>query len=330
MLKPTLLLVISLVLAGCGAPAPATSEETFEDLDFGEVAATETTGVIRGVVIDLAIRPVAGVLVNLTGTELAKTTGDDGSFAFAGLQPGTYFLQASKLGYSSLQGSAEVVAGVDEPPIVKLQMIADPSTAPRVVLYHLDGYIECSVRPMILALQCGFSSGDVVNAEYDLEAIPDWIQSEMVWTSTQATGDELSLSIRCLVQSERCPEGQLTIVRSEGASPRIATINRTTSEFWALGAPDGDPLSISIFAFGRSDLDFYDEETVDGAQEPITGKPCLDWSGILFPPGTCVRMTGPGLIVNQKVDVYTHVFYGFLPEEGWTFGVDGAPAPPRP
>lgn len=327
MVKPTWLVVA--LLAGCAA-APSGADETgFEDLDFGDAAATATTGLIRGVAIDDAIRPIANVLVNITGTTQSATTGDNGTFVFTGLEPGTYFLQASKPGFSSLQTSTEVVAGINEPPIVKVLLIADPSTAPRAVLYHLDGFIECSVRPMILAQQCGLSSSDVVNAEYELEAIPDWIQSEMVWTSTQAAGDELSLSIRCLVQSERCPDGQRTIVRSEGKSPQIGTINRTVAEFWALGAPDGDPLSLSIFAFGRSDLDVYDEDVVDGAQQGVTGNPCLDWSGVVFPAGTCIRMTGPGAIINQKVDVYTYVFYGFLPEEGWTFGANGPPTPPK-
>lgn len=328
MLRPTLLTIACLLVAGCAGTTPDEADD-LEDLDFGDVQATDTTGVIRGVVIDAAIRPVTGVLINLTSTPHSKTTGDDGAFGFDGLEPGTYFLQASKSGFETIQSSVEVIAGVDEPPIVKIQLVRLPSSGPRVELLHLDGYIECSVRPMILALQCGFSSSDVVNAEYDLSAIPDWIQSEMIWTSTQATGDELSLSIRCLSNSERCPDGQLTIVRSEGTSPQVATINRTTAELWALGAPDGDPLQLSIFAFGRSDLDVYDEETIDGAQEPVTGKPCMDWSGVLFPAGTCVRMTGPGLILNQKVDVYTTVFYEFLPDEGWLFIEDGPhKAPP--
>jgi hypothetical protein len=156
----------------------------------------------------------------------------------------------------------------------------------------------------------------------------------MIWESTQAAGDELSLAIRCLSGSGsdpagRCPDGQLTIVRSEGKSPRVAQINQTLINNWTLG-PAGDPLEISLFAFGRSDLDFYNESTVDGAQKPVTGHECNEWpdQGILFGPHTCMRATGPGVILNQKVDVYTHVFYGYQPPADWRFVVDGAPPPP--
>lgn len=324
------LAVLTAALAGCTdnkAPS-AEPEANFEDLGL---QASDTTGILRGVVIDEAIRPIADVRITITtGTfNRSMDTKADGLFGFDGLQPGDYFVTASKAGFTTMQSSGQVVAGVKEPTAIKIQLTADPSTAPYIQSQHLNGFITCSVRGMIIAYQCGVGAEDVVNDEYDLTAIPEWIQSEMTWQSTQATGDELSLSIRCLVNSARCPDGQLTIVRSEGKSPQIATINRTVAEFWALGAPDGDPLSISIFAFGRSDLDVYDEETVDSTQEPITGKPCLDWSGVIFPAGTCIRATGPGLIINQKVDVYTHIFYGFLPIEGWTFGEDGEhPLPP--
>jgi hypothetical protein len=84
-----------------------------------------------------------------------------------------------------------------------------------------------------------------------------------------------------------------------------------------------------LFAFGRSDLDFYNETTVDNAQRPITGKPCLDWSGVIFPAGTCVRATGPGLIINQKVDAYTNSFFGFLPPPDWAFIRNGLPEVPK-
>lgn len=321
----------AVVLAGCADNGPKKADDTFEPaFDELDLKATDSTGVLRGVVIDEAIRPIADVVVAVVGQKNggAMTTAADGAFGFDGLEPGTYFITASKFGYGSVQSSGEVVAGVAEPALIKVLMVPDPNSGPRIQAEHLEGFIQCSVRPMILGLQCGVTGEDEVNARYEMSAIPDWIQSEMIWKSTQAAGDELSLAIRCLSNSERCPAGQLTIARSEGKSPQIATINRTHAELWALGAPDGDPLDISLFAFGRSDLDFYDEETVDDAQEPVTGKPCLDWSGVIFPAGTCVRMTGPGVIINQKVDVYTHMFYGFTPDEGWYFIADGAHALP--
>lgn len=342
-LRPPLLatLLVALGLAGCsggGAPDEGGGLQV-DDEDFNDLGldADSNTGILRGVVIDEAIRPLAGAAVTALGAggaNVTMTTHDDGLFGFDRLEPGTYFVSVAKVGYVPTQTSAEVVANVDDPEPVKILLAADPATRPYVQPYHLDGYIGCSIRPMLLAYQCpGITATNVVNANYDdMPATPDWIQSEMRWESTQAVGDELSLAIRCLPgdtdPADRCPDGQRTIARSEGVSPLVATINRTLASNWTLGGPEGNPLSISIFVFGRSDLDVYDEETVDSAQQPVTGKPCLDWNGVVFPAGTCVRATGPGLVLNQKVDVYTHVFYGYLPPEGWTFGADGEPPGP--
>lgn len=336
MLRPTLLAVLlsAAVLAGC-AEGGAADEPAADFTDLG-LQATDSTGVMRGVVVDTAVRPIAGVrlaAVGPGGAAREATSNAEGLFGLDGLAPGDWFVTANKSGYQQVQQSVVVAAGVAEPPIVKVLMEADPSTAPFVESFKMDGFIQCSIRPMILAQQCGVTDEDVVRAVYDLARAPDFIQSEMVWTSTQAFGDELSLSIRCLPgdydPAEMCPEGQRNIVRSEGKSPQVARINQTVAVQWNIG-PQGNPLVIDLFAFGRSDLDVYDEETVDGAQEPYTGKPCLDWSGVIFPPGTCVRMTGPGVMVNQKVDVYTHSFYGYLPPETWQFSAEGTvPQPPQ-
>ena len=323
----------ALALAGCAGGGGGGEPDPAQDVDFDglDLQATDTTGVIRGVVVDFAVRPVANAAIQLRGAgqPLQTTSNEEGAFGFDALQPGDYFLTASKAGYIEAQQSTAVVAGVAEPPIVKILLEADPTTQPYVEVNLFAGFIECSVRPMFIAYQCGATDVDVVHAEYPLAQTPEFIVSEMIWQSTQAAGDELSLSIRCLPgdsdPAEKCPEGQRGIVRSEGTSPQVARINRTLAEQWALGT---NPLIIDLFAFGRSDLDAYNESTVDEAQKPVTGEDCLDWNGVVFPDGTCIRATGPGLILNQKVDVYTHIFYGYAPPEGWQFSVDGDPPPP--
>lgn len=343
-----LFVIPSLALAGCSQD-PAGSDGTGDDVptnfeDF-ELQASETTGILRGVVIDEAIRPLGGVLVVVMkpgGGNLTMETEDDGLFGFDGLEAGTYFLTASKATYVGTQVSAEVVAGEDSPDAIKVLLAADPAFAPYVQPYHMDGYMECSRRPMFFAQQCDLPGGQTqeVNEDYDLGTVaPQFIQSEMTWDSTQAVGDELSLAIRCLPgdvtdPAGKCPDGTQGIVRAEGVSPLVAPINRTLIEQWALGGPGGNPLSINLFVFGRSDLDVWDEETIDNAQKPVTGKPCMEW-GLVgqvafgFGPGTCMRATGPGLVLNQKIDVYTHVFYGYEPPAGWSFVAgDTPPSPP--
>lgn len=328
------LLLASLVLAGCSDAKNATPEPEADFEDFG-LEASDTTGILRGVVIDEAIRPIAGVQIVLIGPDTNRTmlTREDGLFGFDGLAPGDYFVSASKLGFTAIQSSGRVQAGVKEPSPIKIQLTADPSTRPYVQLYHLDAFMTCSARPMFIGIQCGFGqSNNVVNSEEELTGRPLWIQSEMTWQSTQAIGDELSLAIRCHPGDNdpagKCPDGVAGIVRSEGTSPQVAIINQTLADFWALGGEGGNPLIINLFAFGRSDLDVWDEKTIDDAQKPATGNDCMQW-GLVgqvafgFDPASCMRLTGPGFVYNQKIDVYTNVFYGFAPVEGWMFLTDG-------
>src|SRR5688500_16195818 len=124
------LLAVSL-LAGCSSPSggsPSEDGPTFDDLGL---QATSSTGVIRGVVVDDAIRPIAGAKVTLLG-EAPKdaVTTDQGTFGFDGLPAATYFLKVHKVGFADAQQSADVVAGVADPPIVKVQLLADATTMP--------------------------------------------------------------------------------------------------------------------------------------------------------------------------------------------------------
>src|SRR5687767_10257567 len=81
-----------------GSGGGGDSEDPAAGVDFDELEleATATTGVIRGIVVDEAIRPVAGAEVGTTLPDGAgarnTTSADDGAFGFDGLPPGTYFL----------------------------------------------------------------------------------------------------------------------------------------------------------------------------------------------------------------------------------------------
>src|SRR5688572_22037468 len=140
------------VLAGCaedGGPEADPIEPAFEEL---ELEATATTGVLRGVVVDEAIRPVGGAEVVVTNGGRNMTTTPDGLFGFAAMEPGTYFLAISKPGFLAVQQSAEVVAGESEPPVLKVVLKADENYNPYVTSLVFDGWIECTTSFLVL---CG-------------------------------------------------------------------------------------------------------------------------------------------------------------------------------
>ena len=126
--SPLAALVAVAFLAGCASPGTQSEATSAPEPDFGELGleATSSTGILRGAVVDDALRPIEGATVVLTGEVARRTvTTEVGTFGFEGLPPGTYFVTASKAGYFDAQEDADVVAGVPEPPVVKLQMTAD-------------------------------------------------------------------------------------------------------------------------------------------------------------------------------------------------------------
>ena len=304
------LLMASLALAGCagdkGADQPA--DEDFDDLGL---QASETTGVLRGVVVDTAIRPLAGVSVSVTGaTPKEATTNADGLFGFSGLEPGTYFVRATKPGYNATQASADVVAGVAEPPIVKMLLSADPSNAPYVQTYVFEGFIECSGSFVAVGFAACSQAGlpnDKFIVEYPLDRPPQWVQSEAVWDTTQAVSPGLDV-----VYSYAGEDVLLTnYVEDRGPSPLLLQANGTLAASVGLG--NGTDLMIRVF-----------NEPVEGTRpsDPAQGDGCVDRPAL----GGCA--TGVGFTVQQAFTIITNVFYGFAPDPSWLYNVDGPhPAP---
>ncbi len=292
----TALTLILVALAGCASdPAPPTEEDGFG----AEVQATDTTGVIRGIVIDPSIVPVPNATVQIPGGA-STTTDADGQFWFEDLTPGTYFVEVSKLGYASAQTSTNVAAGVDRPPILKMMIEHDLETRPFIQQYQFEGFLQCSARAGAPGI--GSVGGNVCSIlditgqpidepliEYELERQPQWIQTEMVWDSTQPLGDDLEL-----LHSWECTtnDGFLCDNGVSGTSP-LAVVSNTT-QIEAAGYDETQPLIVRVFS----------------AAAAGSG----DTAGATF---------------DQRFTHFTTIFYGFTPEPGWTFVEQGSPALPQ-
>lgn len=117
---------------------------------------------------------------------------------------------------------------------------------------------------------------------------PDHIQMELVWESTQSLGERLDLTAIA-------NDGNVTVpvaARAEGTSPLLLVLNSTTIAEHRLG-PDVF-LDMAIFS----------------GQEPVADG------------------RGAGVVLSQSYRLVTHMFYGFLPPEGWRFTADGEPPGP--
>jgi Carboxypeptidase regulatory-like domain len=288
-----LLICAGVLLSGCSSP-PAEEEVPvqpgFEDLNLKPTA---STGIIRGVVVDAAIRPVAGATVVLNGEAPKQATSTaDGLFGFADLAPGTYFLTVTKLGYFEAQQSAEVVAGIEEPPIVKVQLAVDVENQPFTELLTWTGFFGCGVgtnggggigfNPCAVDnIACEFADVCLLNTanthefHFGASRLPDFAQAEMVWEGTQALGNELNLGWH--------ESGTADFKGTSGPSPLV--LPATQEEI--LDAHDANITHLLVRVF----------------------------------PGSNTELT---VTLQQTFDVYVTYFYGFVPREGWAFVTDGA------
>lgn len=350
-----LLATTASLLAGCsGGDAgpkqdPGLPPAAFEELGL---EATETTGVIRGLVVDEAIRPLGGADVGLMvdGTVRNATSLPDGAFGFDGLPAGTYFLTVRKMGYLTQQANADVVVGVSEPPVVKVLLLADPTTVPYISAFQYDAFLACSFTLVIVSFAaCGLAPEQTDNrflVEYPMDKPPHWIQTEAVWASTQPLGSSLSLSI-----TDFSSGVQIGVNGSSGPSPIYATVNETTAQRFNYTGPDANPVNIRLFSTAAEGTRVVPQEEVyalwaangypvynatgqdpavdsafgmAGLNNPL-GEDCIEWM-VLFK--SCVNLNGVGVVLEQRVTVYTHVFYGHLPPDGWRFSSDGNPPGP--
>lgn len=297
---PLVLAVLSVLVAGCAKPTAQATDDAFVQEDsFDDYALDETPpelGVIRGVVLDAKLAPLAGVLIELVdpsqnGTAAAArnlTTGDDGVFAFRDVPPGAAFIKASLAGYETTQSSTVVAAGVQEPEVVKLLLQRIPGTEPYAVGTVWDGFIQCSVRIPAAGFNdgCGVYGNLGLGSSQRIEVVYEgqgmrWWQAEVTWDASSATSERLCAD----VSAATFAGGPLC-----GPSPVVQAMNRTHIE--------------------ANDLE---------AQEPF--------EVVVYPDHFAADVSG-NVVLQQGFRIVHYVFYNFAPPEGWTFAADGEPVPP--
>lgn len=225
----TLIALAALLLAGCSDPAAKTSAGDTPpqlDLDDVEVETTKALGGLRGVVVDEAIRPIAGANLTLVGTDLAAVSDASGVFTFDNLEPGAYFIDVSAATFLGTQASAEVAAG--QVTDVRVLLAADPTPQPSHETLQYDGFMEFMV-PFVL-----FSAEIFTTGELNQSVCQCWwvfqapgnvttVVFELVFNSASPTGAEMYYQFT----ENECTEQH--IHSKYTTSPYVAHVPR---EFW--------------------------------------------------------------------------------------------------
>lgn len=280
------------LLAGCSGDVPdppprpeLVAPDSFEEFDLQETA--PQSGVIRGVVVDASITPLAGAFVELVGQGQNVTTGDSGAFAFKDVVPGMHFVKASLRSHESTQTSVDVVAGVAEPEVVRVMLPRVPGTEPYAVGAVFEGFINCSIRIPAAGFNdgCGVFGDIVLGSTQRIDLLYEgsgiqWWQGELVWDATNVASERLCLGLyaETMAGDDVC-----------GPNPVVQAMNRTLVEINDLESGEAFDLFV-------------------------------------YPDHLAADVSG-NLVVQQGFKVVHYAFYNFAPADGWTFVADGEPKP---
>ncbi len=265
------------------------TEEPFKGL-----VATEHTGILAGVVVDQTITPVEGALVTLLGAGQNITTDEKGRFGIDGLDAGTYRIQVTHPGHLPKETHGIVTAGEDAPPLLTIQIRA---VSPNwwIEAFQIAGALE-SGGALAVAGDNVTSFACCTDYFWNTELTrgsPEWIQSEAIWESNVRTADRMRLTHS---SGETCVNGTLASAcaldvyhEKDGVSPLILATPADRVEITS-----EQQLIVSLFS-GQ-----------EGVPEVVEA----------------------GLAVEQPFEMFVHVFYGFAPEDDWSFIHDGSHVTP--
>jgi hypothetical protein len=323
-------LVACLLLSGCSSSGAKGSDAALDPSRFQDLDAqvSQTTGGIKGVVVDAAIAPIPAAKVGLAlpaGGNRTATADKEGRFLFAGLAPGTYFLTASAPLFHSAQTSVVVQAGID-PPITKVQLQPMFSQKPYHAAIKEKGFFECSQGNLYGAVyassncvfdparRAGVSGGPTQpldnvtnqNREWHADVGPGWqaMVFEMTWEPTaQGTSPRLGMVVST-DKATRDATHHFAAVQSANPMRFELDVNKTHET-----AASVEPVQVPPEGMTRMSYFVSAASASDATCDPI---------GLWCVP--------PGIAVNQDFQVFLTQFYYGVPPAGWSF-VAGADYP---
>lgn len=257
--------------------------------DAPAAAPTADGARVEGVVVSSAIVPLEGAAVALLPAGRTAVSDAEGRFAFEGVPEGEHFVTATREGYIASQTTVSVQGGAS-PPLVQVVLDADRAVSPYVEAYSFEGYLDFSMN---VGPVSGSASG-LLGGEPALGTAYTLASRLPDWVQAEMvwTATGATSQNMMLVLSPQNETLQTVAETSNGPSPLLLGIDRTVLEEWDLQG--GELLAVTSYVGNNT-------------PEPAPSA---------------------GLAAAQPFEVFTHLFYGYKPPEGWRFSVDGEPRPP--
>lgn len=317
-----LVAALLLLVAGLAGCSDAGSGKDPID-DPTELEVTDSTGGIRGIVVDAAVVPIGGALVTLSGGQ--NTTSDDaGLFNFTGLAPGDYFLSVGKAGFTGAQASATVVAGVPDPPIVKVLLERLSTAQPYLDFFKLDGFYECAHALVFVTDTCDWvprTGWDMYN-ETQGSPPPVVPRSALRYYNTQYIDvgtDTFAIVQEAFWESEAAPVLWIMIDETPidagcDCSDSYSNVVSESPTYNRLDRylPDG-----SENTEFRADLVNGDQVGTFPAGQTVAVRGFIPFAE--SPASSTDPNTWAYVATNLQFTVITTLFHNYVPADGWTF-----------
>lgn len=328
-------LVVLVLAAGC---AEAPGEPGGADAAEAEPARAGV-GALLGVVVDDAVRPLPDAAVAVSGPSgtLQATTDATGGFRFDGLAAGVYLVEVTKRYYIAHQQAVTVVEGA-EPAVTRFQLTFEASKVPFASVYKYDGFYECGVYTVrvcanvniatwiVLCANTGICVGNVTTDHSLLfqrvEPGLAFLQTELSWTPTSATGEAMGILIGGGTEEELKEGANLPAYNAtQGPSPLMLRMsNHEAEDSWCRRNEQCETSAVvneSRIGTDRALLVQVDA----GPTFPVADDCGVDG---VYDPEPC----GLGFAFQQPFTLFTTAFYGYEPPVDWLFTTSGETPPP--
>lgn len=204
--------------------------------------ASSQTMTVRGIVKDSGSNdPLVGANVYITGTSLGTATSDEGKYNIANVNPGTYMLKASYIGYESKELEITVIAGEE--------LVQD---------FELD-YATIEGKTIQVTAQAR-GQMDAINKQLKAKSIKNIISSDRIQELPDANAAEAVARVPGVSIRREGGEGNKVVIR--GLSPKY---NKVTVNGTNLASTDADDRS--------TDLSMISQYMLEGIEVTKAGTP---------------------------------------------------------